>query len=173
MKKIVTILTATMMLFVLFGCQSTEAIAATTEVVVPATETVTEAPAPAPAPEPEPVPAPEAVTEPVVAEEDVAPFTVTYEYLGYQLNIEAADGKAVITYPDWVTNEEAAAFFALEVEKYGAELDGILYMFAAPGTVEMTYPASVSVETIAAYAETFASDLLSYVEGFDIQPATV
>ena len=167
MKKFVAILTATMMLFVLFGCQSTEAPAATTEVVTPAPETAVEAPAPAPAPAPEPAPAPAA------EEESAVPFTAAYEYLGYQLNIEAADGKAVLTYPEWVADEDAAAFFAAEVAKYGAELDGILYMFTAPGTVEITYPAAATEDVLAAYADAFASDLLGYLEGFEIQPASV
>ena len=98
-------------------------------------------------------------------------MTETYEYLGYELTVSAADGKAVITYPDWVTESDAAAFFAAEAEKYGAELDGVLYMFTAPGTAEIAYPAGVSADVRAAYIDTFVADLLAYVEGMDIQPA--
>lgn len=176
MKKLAAIVAAMLMLFVLMGCQSTEAPAATTEVVAPVTvETQPEpapAPAPAPAPEPEPVvePVEEAPVEAPVADDVV---TASYEYLGYELTIEAADGKAVISYPDWVVDSDVAAFFASEVEKYGAELDGVLYMISAPGTVEIAYPAGISQEIRTQYIDSFVADLLSYVETFDIQPATV
>ena len=173
MKKFAAIVAASLLLFVLFGCQSTEAPAATTEVIAPAVSEAEAAPAPAPAPAPVQE-EPEAVEVPAAEPADEsAAFAVSYEYLGYELGVEAADGKAVITYPDWVTESDVAAFFAAEVAKYGAELDGILYMFTAPGAVEVSYPAGVSTDVISAYVDGFVSDLLSYVEGFDIQPATV
>ncbi len=168
MKKIAAIVAACLALFVLFGCQSTDAPAATTEVVTPAPAETAEAPAPAPAPAPveEEAPAPSPVA---VADE----LTLSYEYLGYELGIEAADGKAVITYPEWVSEADVASFFGAEVAKYGAELDGVLYMFTAPGTVEIAYPSSVSAAALEPYVDGFIADLLSYVESFDIQPATV
>lgn len=170
MKRLTAIVVVSLMLLVLFGCQSTEALATTTEVITP--EPVETEAAPAPAPAPAPVPAEEEVA--VVAEEEpVDVVSVSYEYLGYELGIEAADGKAVITYPDWVSESDVAAFFASEVEKYGSELDGILYMFTAPGTVEISYPAGVSADVRSTYIDSFVADLLAYVEGFDIQPATV
>lgn len=170
MKKLAAIVAAMLMLFVLMGCQSTEAPAATTEVVAPVTVETQPEPAPAPAPAPEPEPVVEPVEEAPVADDVV---TASYEYLGYELTIEAADGKAVISYPDWVVDSDVAAFFAAEVEKYGAELDGVLYMISAPGTVEIAYPAGISQEIRTQYIDSFVADLLSYVETFDIQPATV
>lgn len=161
MKKSIAVLVATMMLFVVFGCQSTEAPAATTEVVAPAAPEAAPAPAPAPAPVEE---AP-AVVEPANS------VSETYEYLGYELSIEAADGKAVISYPDWVQNADVEAFFAAEVAKYGAQLDGVLYMFTAPGTVEVAYPAEASADLVSAYIDGFIADLLAFVEPLNIQPA--
>ena len=83
------------------------------------------------------------------------------------------DGVTVAVDQNFLDDLDVAAFFAAEVAKYGAELDGILYMFTAPGAVEVSYPAGVSTDVISAYVDGFVSDLLSYVEGFDIQPATV
>lgn len=173
MKKLVAILTAMMMLFVLFGCQSTDVPAATTEIVAPVQPEPAPAPAPAPAPEAEPAPAPAEESVPAPVEEASDAIALTYEYMGYELGITADGGIAQITYPDWVTESDVAAFFAAEVEKYGAELDGILYMFTAPGTVEIAYPAEASADLVTAYIDSFVADLLTYVEGFDIQPAAV
>ena len=72
-----------------------------------------------------------------------------------------------------ILDSDVAAFFAAEVEKYGAELDGVLYMISAPGTVEIAYPAGISQEIRTQYIDSFVADLLSYIETFDIQPATV
>ena len=172
MKKFVAILSAMMLLFALIGCQSTDVPAATTEVVAPAQPEPAPAPAPAPAPVPAPAPAPEEEVAPAApVEETSEAISKTYEYLGYELGITAENGIAVITYPDWVTESDVAAFFAAEVEKYGAELDGIMYMFTAPGSVEIAYPAGATSDVVTTYIDSFVADLLAYVEGFDIQPA--
>ena len=57
---------------------------------------------PAQAEEVSPVPQEESVPEEV-------PVSITYEYMGYELTIEAYDGYALITYPQGATEEEVAA----------------------------------------------------------------
>ena len=141
MKKIVAVLSSLMMLLLLFGCQSTSTAEATEVVVSAADAPAAEAPAPAPAPAPLPV---QEESEAAAPSEDAV--TAEYEYLGYTLTISAADGKATVSYPEWVSNDDASAFFASEVAKYGAELDGVLYMFTAPGTVEIAYPVGVPAD---------------------------
>ena len=177
MKKSVALLLA-MLLVVLSGCQSIDAPAATTEIVRVETETVeTQAPAPAPAPveevvveevaEPAPVEEPAEVVVPAEEENHVHDFY----YRGYVLTIEDGDGRAVITYPSIATESDVEAFFASEVEKHGADLDGVFFAFEGNNTVALTYPEGIDESVRDEFVDLFASDLLAYVEPLNLAPA--
>ena len=166
MKRYMFVLTVFLALFVLAGCQTSDAPAATTSVVVAAPAPAAEAPAPAPAPSPAPAPAEE-------AEEEEVPVVGTYTYEGYTMTVVSYDGICEISYPEFVTDEEVAAFFASEATKYGSLLDGVIYMFGDAGTVKAAYPEGLSADLRAEYIDAFAADLLAYVEGMDIAPASV
>ena len=182
MKKSVALLLA-MLLVVLSGCQSIDAPAATTEIVRVETETVeTQAPAPAPAPvvedvvveevaEPAPVPVEEPVEVVVPAEEEN--HVHDFYYRGYVLTIEDGDGRAVITYPSIATESDVEAFFASEVEKHGADLDGdgVYFAFEGNNTVALTYPEGIDESVRDEFVDLFASDLLAYVEPLNLAPA--
>lgn len=177
MKKSAALLLA-MLLVVLSGCQSIDAPAATTEIVRVETETVeTPAPAPAPAPveevvieevaEPAPVEEPAEVVVPAEEENHVHDFY----YRGYVLTIEDGDGRAVITYPSIATESDVEAFFASEVEKHGADLDGVFFAFEGNNTVALTYPEGIDESVRDEFVDLFASDLLAYVEPLNLAPA--
>lgn len=177
MKKSAALLLA-MLLVVLSGCQSIDAPAATTEIVRVETETVeTQAPAPAPAPveevvveevaEPAPVEEPAEVVVPAEEENHVHDFY----YRGYVLTIEDGDGRAVITYPSIATESDVEAFFASEVEKHGADLDGVYFAFEGNNTVALTYPEGIDESVRDEFVDLFASDLLAYVEPLNLAPA--
>lgn len=161
MKKSVALLLA-MLLVVLSGCQSIDAPAATTEIVRVETETV-ETQAPAPAPVEEPV----EVVVPAEEENHVHDFY----YRGYVLTIEDGDGRAVITYPSIATESDVEAFFASEVEKHGADLDGVYFAFEGNNTVALTYPEGIDESVRDEFVDLFASDLLAYVEPLNLAPA--
>ena len=180
MKKSAALLLA-MLLVVLSGCQSIDAPAATTEIVRVETETV-ETPAPAPAPAPAPV------VEEVVVEEVAEPAPVEepaevvvpaeegnhvhdFYYRGYVLTIEDGDGRAVITYPSIATESDVEAFFASEVEKHGADLDGVYFAFEGNNTVALTYSEGIDESVRDEFVDLFASDLLAYVEPLNLAPA--
>lgn len=179
MKKSVALLLA-MLLVVLSGCQSIDAPAATTEIVRVETETV-ETPAPAPAPAPAPVEevVVEEVAEPAPVEEPAEVVVPAEEenhvhdfyYRGYVLTIEDGDGRAVITYPSIATESDVEAFFASEVEKHGADLDGVYFAFEGNNTVALTYPEGIDESVRDEFVDLFASDLLAYVEPLDLAPA--
>lgn len=179
MKKSVALLLA-MLLVVLSGCQSIDAPAATTEIVRVETETV-ETPAPAPAPAPAPVEevAVEEVAEPAPVEEPAEVVVPAEEenhvhdfyYRGYVLTIEDGDGRAVITYPSIATESDVEAFFASEVEKHGADLDGVYFAFEGNNTVALTYPEGIDESVRDEFVDLFASDLLAYVEPLNLAPA--
>lgn len=179
MKKSVALLLA-MLLVVLSGCQSIDAPAATTEIVRVETETV-ETPAPAPAPAPAPVEevVVEEVAEPAPVEEPAEVVVPAEEenhvhdfyYRGYVLTIEDGDGRAVITYPSIATESDVEAFFASEVEKHGADLDGVYFAFEGNNTVALTYPEGIDESVRDEFVDLFASDLLAYVEPLNLAPA--
>ena len=100
---------------------------------------------------------------PVAAEPEViAPAVYTFGYNGSDIVITIDSSYADISYPEYITRGEVEAFFAYEVEKRGAELDGITYSFPSDGTVRLAYPESVSRETAEAYAPVLAEDLEDY-----------
>lgn len=179
MKKSTALLLA-MLLVVLSGCQSIDAPAATTEIVRVETETV-ETPAPAPAPAPAPVEevVVEEVAEPAPVEEPAEVVVPAEEenhvhdfyYRGYVLTIEDGDGRAVITYPSIATESDVEAFFASEVEKHGADLDGVYFAFEGNNTVALTYPEGIDESVRDEFVDLFASDLLAYVEPLNLAPA--
>lgn len=179
MKKSAALLLA-MLLVVLSGCQSIDAPAATTEIVRVETETV-ETPAPAPAPAPAPVEevVVEEVAEPAPVEEPAEVVVPAEEenhvhdfyYRGYVLTIEDGDGRAVITYPSIATESDVEAFFASEVEKHGADLDGVFFAFEGNNTVALTYPEGIDESVRDEFVDLFASDLLAYVEPLNLAPA--
>lgn len=179
MKKSAALLLA-MLLVVLSGCQSIDAPAATTEIVRVETETV-ETPAPAPAPAPAPVEevVVEEVAEPAPVEEPAEVVVPAEEgnhvhdfyYRGYVLTIEDGDGRAVITYPSIATESDVEAFFASEVEKHGADLDGVYFAFEGNNTVALTYPEGIDESVRDEFVDLFASDLLAYVEPLNLAPA--
>ena len=179
MKKSAALLLA-MLLVVLSGCQSIDAPAATTEIVRVETETV-ETPAPAPAPAPAPVEevVVEEVAEPAPVEEPAEVVVPAEEenhvhdfyYRGYVLTIEDGDGRAVITYPSIATESDVEVFFASEVEKHGADLDGVYFAFEGNNTVALTYPEGIDESVRDEFVDLFASDLLAYVEPLNLAPA--
>lgn len=179
MKKSAALLLA-MLLVVLSGCQSIDAPVATTEIVRVETETV-ETPAPAPAPAPAPVEevVVEEVAEPAPVEEPAEVVVPAEEenhvhdfyYRGYVLTIEDGDGRAVITYPSIATESDVEAFFASEVEKHGADLDGVFFAFEGNNTVALTYPEGIDESVRDEFVDLFASDLLAYVEPLNLAPA--
>ena len=97
---------------------------------------------PAQAEEVSPVPQEESVPEEV-------PVSITYEYMGYELTIEAYDGYALITYPQGATEEEVAAAeadlqAAVDQLTIWAERAGVDIVKQAMGSD----PASVAYDTV-------------------------
>ena len=170
--KYIAVLSALLALFSLAGCQTSDAPAATTEVVVAAETETAAAPAPAPAPAPvQAAPEEESAESTEAAEPEETPVVGNYTYLGYEMSVVSYDGICEIKYPDFVTDDEVAAFFASEVEKYGSLLDGVIYMFGDGGSVKVAYPEGIDAAVRAEYIDIFASDLLAYVSQMDITPA--
>lgn len=100
-------------------------------------------------------------TEPPIAVDEEVPVSVTYQYMGYELTIDAYDGYALISYPAEATNSDVATFLAEEAEKY--QITGVTYTFLGNGELRLDYPEGVSVEERKALADTLASDLIVYV----------
>ena len=95
---------------------------------------------------------------PVAAE----PEMITYTLAGYELTFVIGDGYVDLLYPSIVTDGDAAAFFAYEVEKYGSLADGITYSFIDDGA-RLNLPASIDSETAKAYVQPMFQDITAYV----------
>ena len=109
---------------------------------------------PAPAEEPLPMPEEEVPEEPIVK---------TYTYGGYTLTAEVSEGSAVLSYPAFVTEAEASAFFATENSRYDLAGLGVTYMFTAPGEAVIGYPAAYTAEEAAAELDVLVADLIEYL----------
>ena len=147
-RSIPSILLVLILSFGLAGCQSTASVDAQTvpEIVLPAVPAAPQEEVP----QEEPVP---------VADE---PKTITYTLAGYELTFVIGDGYVDLLYPSIVTDGDAAAFFAYEVEKYGSLADGITYSFI-DGGARLNLPASVDSETAKAYVQPMFQDITAYV----------
>ena len=109
-----------------------------------------------PAPAEEPLPMPE-------EEDSEGPIVKTYTYGGYTLTAEVSEGSAVLSYPAFVTEAEASAFFATENSRYDLAGLGVTYMFTAPGEAVIGYPAAYTAEEAAAELDVLVADLIEYL----------
>ena len=91
------------------------------------------------------------------------PIVKTYAYGGYTLTAEVSEGSAVLSYPAFVTEAEASAFFATENSRYDLAGLGVTYMFTAPGEAVIGYPAAYTAEEAAAELDVLVADLIEYL----------
>ena len=97
------------------------------------------------------------------AEAELEPVVITESVLGYMLTVTAYPGKVILEYPSIVTEEDAAGFFAYEVDKYGeAYLAGIYYT-SEKGSSTLRVPETVSEETIVSAVPVLVDDIIEYV----------
>ena len=91
-------------------------------------------------------------------EESVFSFAVGAD----EVTVAVTSSYADISYPASITESDVEAFFAYEVDKRGAELDGITYSFPESGIARLSYPAEVAKETAEAYVPVLASDAAEF-----------
>ena len=124
MKKTIPVMIIAMLFaLLLVGCQSSEPVDSVPAIVVPAPAPVAQAPAPAP-----------------VVEEAAEPETIsgTLTYEGYSLTYDAVPGSATVYYPDFITDEEIDAFFAMAFVSHSDYLAGVYYDIVEPGVMNVT-----------------------------------
>ena len=95
--------------------------------------------------------------------EPATAMTAVYGYNGYELSATIAEGRTVLSYPDFITESEAAAFFAFENARYDLSGLGVTYSFEAPGTVSVMYPSSYTPDAVKAELDTLVGDLIAYI----------
>ena len=151
-SRIPAIALAVVLSVFLVSCQSLGGEVATQVVTVTAEEPAVADLPPAPPMEDAPVmESEETVSEPVVISKSIYGYTVTVSVL---------DGKAVVEYPSVVTQDDAASFYAYEVEKYGSYIDGITYRLE-DGASTLSVP--LSDDAIVDNVPVFANDIMEYV----------
>ena len=108
----------------------------------------------APAAEPAaPAAEPEAPAAEPAAEEAAEAWTITF--YGYEAKIVYADKVATITYPSFVTNEEAYAAAAAAYAMYPAYFEGTI-LEVGDGVTTLTFPEEISLEDLDAGIALFA-----------------
>lgn len=156
MKTVKTIALALLVLVLFAGCQSSEPVESVPEIVVPQPAPAVEAPAPAPVVEEE-----EAVVETAAPQE--TPITGTLSYAGYEVSYSAVTGKAELTYPEFITAEDIAAFFAYEYAKNPALLADVYFQITTPGQMTVTFPDAVTVADATVVVNAMIADLDAYL----------
>lgn len=149
MKKTIPVMIIAMLFaLLLVGCQSSEPVDSVPAIVVPAPAPVAQAPAPAP-----------------VVEEAAEPETIsgTLTYEGYSLTYDAVPGSATVYYPDFITDEEIDAFFALAFVSHSDYLAGVYYDIVEPGVMNVTFPEEVTVADATAVVDMLLVDLQSFI----------
>lgn len=176
-KPLSVVLLAMMLVLSLAGCQTSEPVDTVPEIVVPAPAAVTDAPVAetvadtsAPAVDtaaqtaaPEPAPAAQPVTE---AAPQVVRQTGSLSFFGYTLTYDAVPGRADVSYPAFITDEEVDAFFAFAFPRHSDLLSGVYYEITGPGQMVITFPENVTVADATAVVNVLAVDLQDFIQQY-------
>lgn len=92
-------------------------------------------------------------------------YSKTFSYNGLTVTIEATSGKARITYPAFVTDEEVSGAFAAAAQAYPELTKGVTYEFGEKGTIYVNYPAEYGEKEFNLVAEMMQNDLPAYIDG--------
>ena len=92
------------------------------------------------------------------------PLEAVVDWNGYELEIEAYTGYAIITYPDVVTPDDISAFCSYAYDRYSGYLDGVGLSVTADGKARVTYPTAFGKDEFDAAVGTLGAELPSYIE---------
>lgn len=92
-------------------------------------------------------------------------YSKTFSYNGLTVTIEATSGRARITYPAFVTDEEVSGALAAAVLAYPELTKGVTYEFGEKGTIYINYPAEYGEKEFNLVAEMMQNDLPAYIDG--------
>ena len=79
------------------------------------------------------------------------------------LTYDAVPGSATVYYPDFITDEEIDAFFALAFVNHSDYLAGVYYDIVEPGVMNVTFPEEVTVADATAVVDMLLVDLQSFI----------
>ena len=92
--------------------------------------------------------------------------TGSLSYYGYTLSYEAVPGKAVVSYPSFITEDEIDAFFSYAAAKHGDLLSGVYYDVTGEGQMTITFPEDVTVEDAGAVVNILSADLSAFISDY-------
>ncbi len=92
------------------------------------------------------------------------PLEAVVDWNGYELEIEAYTGYAIITYPDVVTPDDISAFCSYAYDRYPEYLDGVGLSVTEDGKARVTYPTVFGKDEFDAAVGTLEAELPSYIE---------
>lgn len=91
-------------------------------------------------------------------------YSETFSYNGLTVTIEATSGKARITYPTFITEEEVSGAFAAAAQAYPELTKGVTYEFGEKGTIYVNYPAEYGEDEFKLVADMMRKDLSVYID---------
>lgn len=91
-------------------------------------------------------------------------YSETFSYNGLTVTIEATSGKARITYPSFITEEEVSGAFAAAAQAYPELTKGVTYEFGEKGTIYVNYPAEYGEDEFNLVADMMRKDLPVYID---------
>ncbi|MGX8679503.1 MAG: metallophosphoesterase, partial [Sphaerochaetaceae bacterium] len=95
----------------------------------------------------------------------------SFDVYGYKVAIEAYDGYAYVTYPDFVTDAELAAAAKAALAAYPQYLSSVTYQITAPGKVTVNFMKGLTVADAEYAVALLQSNLKWYVDQMFAQPA--
>ena len=91
-------------------------------------------------------------------------YSETFSYNGLTVTFEATSGKARITYPSFITEEEVSGAFAAAAQAYPELTKGVTYEFGEKGTIYVNYPAEYGEDEFNLVADMMRKDLPVYID---------
>ncbi len=92
------------------------------------------------------------------------PLTADVDWNGYSMTINAYTGRATLTYPSVVTNDDVYAFAAYAWENYSDYLGGVELRVIGEGKAEVTYPTTYGKDEFDVAVDTLRAELPLYIE---------
>ena len=92
------------------------------------------------------------------------PLTANVDWNGYSMTIDAYTGRAAISYPSVVTNDDVYAFAAYAWENYSDYLSCVELRVIGEGKAEVTYPPTYGKDEFDEAVDTLRVEISLYIE---------
>lgn len=93
---------------------------------------------------------------------DTPLYEGSFPFMSWTISYTLYPSKAVISYPEWITDSEVEGFFAYLAAEESALFEGVSYALTAPGEATVNYGTELDAETQKSLVDLFASYIGKY-----------